>query len=125
MPKALIAAMRRLVDVLDLENAALKAMDLRRAAGLLAEKTAALADLNLACELPSGPAHPALTSTAGRLQGLMLENRRLLQRAIVAQQRVIGIVVRAAVGADRSEPSYGARGRMTRATGPMALSTRA
>jgi hypothetical protein len=125
MPKVLITAIRRLADILDLENAALNAMDLRRAAGLLSEKTAALADLNLACERPSVPAHPALTSTAARLQGLMLENRRLLERAIVAQQRVIGIVVRAAAATDRAEPSYGARGRMTRATGPMALSTRA
>jgi hypothetical protein len=125
MPGVLITAVRRLADILDLENAALKAMDLRRAAGLLGEKTSALADFNLACVLPSVPTHPALTSTAGRLQGLMLENRRLLERAIVAQQRVIGIVVRAAAATGRAEPSYGARGRMTRATGPMALSTRA
>jgi hypothetical protein len=125
MPGRLITAIRRLADILDLENAALRAMDLRRAAGLLAEKTAALDDLNLACELPSVPAHPALTSIAGRLRGLMLENRRLLERAIVAQQRVIGIVVRAAAATGRAEPSYGVRGRMTRTTGPMALSTRA
>jgi hypothetical protein len=125
MPRPLITAVRHLADILDLENHALKAMDLRRAAGLLPEKTAALADISVACELPSVSAHPALASTAGRLQGLALENRRLLERAIVAQQRVIGIVVCAAAATGRVEPSYGARGRMARAIGPMALSTRA
>jgi hypothetical protein len=125
MPRLLITAVRHLADILDLENDALKAMDLRRAAGLLPEKAAALTDLNLAGELPAGPMHPALASTAGRLNGLMLENRRLLERAIVAQQRVIGIVVRAAAATDRAEPVYGARGRRMRVTGPMALSTRA
>ena len=125
MPRLLITAVRHLADILDLENHALTAMDLRRAAGLLPEKTAALAELTLAGEFPSAPMHPDLASTAGRLKGLMLENRRLLERAIVAQQRVIGIVVRAAAATDRAEPVYGARGRRTRVTGPMALSTRA
>jgi len=125
MPRPLITAVRHLADILDLENHALKVMDLRRAAGLLPEKAAALADLNLAGEFPSVPAHPALASTAARLKSLMLENRRLLERAIVAQQRVIGIVVRAAAATDMAGPAYGARGCRTRVTGPMALSTRA
>ena len=63
---------------------------------LLPEKTAAIADLIASGEaVPSAP-DPDLVSVARRLDDLALENRRLLERAIVAQQRVIGIVVRAA-----------------------------
>lgn len=124
MPRPLIVAAQRLADVLDRENDALRAMDLRRAVTLLPEKTAAIADLTASGESAFGPANPALVLTAQRLDGLASENRRLLQRAIAAQQRVIGIVVRAAAAA-AVEPSYGGRGRQAHLTGPMALSTRA
>ena len=125
MGTRLINAARRLADVLDQENDALRAMDLRRAAGLLPEKTVALAGLTEAGAAEFGPPHPILVSTAKRLDGLALENRRLLERAIAAQQRVIGIVARAAAASRGAEPSYGARGRLARARGPVAFSTRA
>lgn len=124
MPKPLIEVAGRLADILERENEALKAMDLPRAATLLPEKTAAIADLSASAGSAFGPPGPALVSTAQRLDGLALENRRLLERAIAAQQRVIGIVVSAAAGV-AVEPSYGARARQMRPTCPMALSTRA
>jgi hypothetical protein len=120
MPKPLIEAARHLADVLERENAALKAMDLRRATQLLPEKTAAIVALSAADNAPD----PDTLSVASRLDNLALENRSLLERAIVAQRRVIGIVVRAAVAASTG-PAYGAAGRRPRTAGPMTLSTRA
>lgn len=122
MRKPLIVAAQRLADVLDRENAALRTMDLRKATALLPEKSDAVAELTAAGEAGFGPPSPVLIATARRLDNLASENRRLLERAIAAQQRVIGIVVRA-VTAAVSEPSYGAYARQARATGPIALST--
>jgi hypothetical protein len=125
MPVPVIVAARRLSEVLDRENTALKAMDIRRATALLPEKSAAIADLTASGEAP-GTADPArdLAGIARRLEGLAAENRRLLERAIVVQQRVIGIVARAAASAARA-PAYGAHGRMERVTRPLAFSARA
>lgn len=124
MPRPLIDVARRLADLLDRENEALKAMDLRRVASFLPEKTAAIADLMASGDAAFGPSNPPLASITQRLNDLALENRRLLERAIAAQQRVIGIIVGAAA-AIAVEPSYGSEGRQERLTGPMALSTRA
>jgi hypothetical protein len=124
MPKPLIAAASHLADVLTRENAALAAMDLRRAVTLLPEKTAAIADLIASGgAVPLAP-HPELISAARRLDDLATRNRGLLERAIVAQQRVIGIVVRAASSVS-VVPSYGAKGRQAGSNRPMAYSTRA
>jgi len=88
------------------------------------EKSAAIAELTASGEAAGPIPHPDLLAAARRLDGLALENRRLLERAIVAQRRVIAIVVRAALSVSVG-PAYGATGRRTRAPGPMALSTRA
>lgn len=122
MPGTLHEAVRCLVDVLERENAALAAMDLPRAVALLEEKTAALAALTAVGEGASVPAECA--PAARRVDALAQENRRLLERAIAAQQRVIGIVA-GAVASAVSEPVYGPGGRRTRPGSPMALSTRA
>jgi hypothetical protein len=129
MPRPLIVMALRLADVLERENEALRAMDLHRAASLLPEKTAALADLSAAVETAEEPANPVLASAARRsaaerLDGLAAENRRLLERAIAAQQRVIAIVVSAVAGVATGS-SYGSNGCRNRPAGPMALSTRA
>jgi len=124
MSKSLIAVAQRLADVLVRENDALRAMDLLRAVSLLREKTAAFADLTAFGQSAAGTSDPALVSTAKRLDGLAMDNRRLLERAMVAQQRVIGIVVRAAASTV-VQSSYGGRGRRARLIDPMALSTRA
>jgi hypothetical protein len=124
MPKPLIAAARHLVDVLERENAALRTMDLRRTASLLPEKSAAIAELTAFGEASGLPPDPGLGEVVRRLDALALENRRLLDRAIVAQRRVIGIIVRAAITASAGS-SYRAPGRPVRSPGPMTLSTRA
>lgn len=124
MAKSLIAAARHLADVLESENAALRIMDLPRAAALLPQKSAAVAELTASGEASGSLIDPNLGVAARRLDALALENRHLLDRAIMAQRRVIGIIVRAAVTAS-SGSSYRAPGRQARSPGPMTLSTRA
>lgn len=124
MSKPLIVTARRLADLLDRENTALRSMNLRGATTLLAEKSAVVAELS-AFVAPTGDSFdPDLRAMARRLDALAQENRRLLQRAIVAQKRVISIIVRAAIAASAGT-SYGIPGRPPRPTGPMTLSTRA
>jgi len=125
MPKSLLMVAQRLADVLDRENDALRAMDLRRTVSLLPEKTAAIAALTAADDARSGSPNPDLVSVMLRLDRLAVENRHLLERAIGAQKRVIGIIVRAAASVTVA-PSYGMQGlRRDHLTRPMALSTRA
>jgi hypothetical protein len=124
MAKRLITITQYLAEVLDQENDALRAMDLRRTVALLPEKIAAIAELTAADAAPSGREHPDLVAMLGRLDRLAVENRQLLERAIGAQKRVIGIIVRAAASATAA-PSYGGQGRRDHLTRPMALSTRA
>jgi hypothetical protein len=124
MARSLVQVVGHLADVLDRENAALREMDLVRAATLLPEKTAAFAELAAFSERTAPSLSPALVAAARGLDALAVENRQLLRRAIAAQQRVIGIIVRAAAGAV-ADPSYGTNGRRPRLTAAMALSTRA
>jgi hypothetical protein len=125
MPARLIEAARRLAAVLELENEALRAMDLRRAASLVAEKAAAIDGLTEAGEALAGPIHADVVFDARRVDSLARENRRLLERGIMAQQRVIGIIVRAAAGVGKIQPAYAATGHVARVAVPMAFSTRA
>jgi flagellar biosynthesis/type III secretory pathway chaperone len=125
MSASLDKAAQSLVGVLERENEALRAMDLARAAMLLPEKSAAIAILEEAGRLPGGSELPSFISTARRLNDLARENRHLLGRAIVAQQRLIGIVAQAASAARTERSAYGAGGCTTIATRPVAMSTRA
>jgi hypothetical protein len=125
MSPALIDAAIQLADALARENEALAALDLPRAAGMLAEKQRA-ADVFFAAQtlLPDGTPDPAVRDVAARLGTLAEENRRLLERAIAVQGRVIGTLARAV----RPEPlGYGARGgrTVTSRPGAIALSARA
>ncbi len=100
-------AAERLAGVLTLENAALGALDLRRAAGMLAEKQQAAAAFVAA---QSGAGAPP-TELARRLRDLVGENSRNLEHAIVVQRRVVGIIARA-IRAAAPAPRYGATGAM-------------
>jgi hypothetical protein len=112
----LVAAARRLDATLRAENAALAALDLARAASLLPDKARA-ADAFIAAQkltdfgaiAPTGRAEVAALSA--RLTELAAENRRLLDRALRVQSRVIRMIAEAvpATGAAR----YGARGTVT------------
>lgn len=106
-------AAERLAGVLVRENAALAALDLRGAAGMLAEKQQA-AEAFVAAQPNAGVPSADLTR---RLRDLAQENRQKLEHAITVQRRVIGIIARAFHGTAPA-PRYGA----TRygATGAMA-----
>ncbi len=102
-----MAAGNRLAETLRDENAALAALDLPRAGAMLARKQRALADLAAAQTVPAS--RDAAERMARRLQGLAIENKRLLERAIAAQGRVIGVIAGAAAA---TPTGYGAgRGR--------------
>ncbi len=118
MSDDLITAGSRLAATLEVENAALAALDLPRAAGMLAEKERAVAEV-AAAEVAAVP-HAAAERVARRLRALALENKRLLERAIAAQGRVIGVVAQAASAA--APVGYG-QPRKHRAA-PFALSAR-
>lgn len=112
---SLIASAMRLADVLQTENAALAMLNMTAAARLLPEKLAA-ADAFAAAragaqDRPAGADEREFASLANRLQSLSVENRRLLERAMLVQSRVIATVARAArAAAERAAmPAYGAR----------------
>lgn len=110
-----------LAAVLARENAALADLDLRRAAGMLAEKQQAAAAFIAA--QPGAGAPPA--ELAGRLRDLAQENRLKLEHAITVQRRIIGIIARA-VGGASPVPRYGATGAVAAGRpSPVSLSARA
>jgi len=113
---ALIAAAVRLAEVLARENAALAALDLAGAAAMLAEKQHAGTAFALAWERarPLAPIADArdVVALARRLEAASVENRRLLERGIVVQNRVLAAVARAVPRAlaARGPARYGAGG---------------
>lgn len=115
MNSGLIAAAVRLADVLQTENAALAALNMPAAARLLPEKLAATDAFATAqagaAARQRGAGRPGaeLDSLARRLRELAAENRRLLERAMLVQGRVIATVAKAArATAERAAPTYGA-----------------
>jgi hypothetical protein len=122
----MVATAGRLAGVLRRENIALAALDFAQVAGLLAEKRGATEAFTLAQAASGMPDHrPEMIEAATRLRDLAAENRRLLERAIAVQSRVIGIIARAMPPAPT--PRYAASGALTRAPRPIAfaLSARA
>ena len=96
MTHAPVAAAIQLADILVRENAALDAMDLSGAVALLPAKRIALELLRAADPTTvHGDQRPAMEVALSRLRSLAGENRRLLERALSAQSRVIAIIARA------------------------------
>jgi len=106
MSEDAMAAGDRMAEALQAENAALAALDLPRAGAMLARKQRALADLAAAQTLAAATPRDAADRMARRLQGLAIENKRLLERAIAAQGRVIGVIAQAAA-AQAATGGYG------------------
>jgi hypothetical protein len=103
-----LAAAEAMARVLERENAALSALDLRTAAGLLSEKERALAEL-AAAALPGGPPASGVADVARRLAALADSNRTLLERGLAAQERVVALIVDAARAVRRARPGEGGR----------------
>lgn len=105
-----IEAALRLADVLQAENAALAALDLALAASMLEEKSACASALAVAQGGVPAVRTAEARAAVARLRDLAEENRRLLERGIAVQRRVIAAIARAARARASSAPRYGARG---------------
>jgi hypothetical protein len=117
MMDALLTAGQRLADALNAENEALTALDMPRAAGLATAKmqaadgfAAAFATARKLGSRAEGSQRQAAAELTDRLQKLGEENRRLLERAIAIQSRVIETIAGAALPRSGG-PGYGAAGR--------------
>ena len=112
MPE-IVEATVQLADALAAENAALAALDLVAAVRLLPQKEAATTAFAAAQRRARGTRDTldikALRVAATRLQTLTEENRRLLERAIHVQNRVMGILAQAA-RASNPTPRYARSG---------------
>jgi len=119
---SLIDAVQTLSRLLIEENTALAAMDFARAGAVLAPKHAA-ADA-LAAAWRAAPPHEIPQAELVALGHLAEENRRLLNRALRVQRRVLELVARAARAADPTA-RYGSSGELrSRTAAPRALVTR-
>lgn len=122
MSTALHEAVEHLARLLEEENAALEAMDFARAGSLLATKHAA-ADA-LAAAWRAAPPDQEQVPALSELGALAETNRRLLNRALRVQRRVLDLVARAARGS-MPDGRYSAAGRpAARQTAPRTLATR-
>ncbi len=118
MMDTLLAAGGRLADALLAENEALARLDLPGAAGLSGAKmraadafAAAFAAASKVGARPEGAAQrEGARDMAARLETLGAENKRLLQRAVSVQSRVIETIAGAALPR-AANPVYGAAGR--------------
>lgn len=99
MTDDLLAAAARLADVIAVENAALAAFNLPAAIAAGAAKQHAAEAFAAALRMQTAPMEPVRhqrAETIGRrLTELARENRRLLERAIAAQVRVMETIARA------------------------------
>nr|WP_321984405.1 hypothetical protein [uncultured Lichenicoccus sp.] len=125
---ALLDASNHLLDVLDKENAALRRLDLPAATAMVAVKQDALTRFE-AARPPTPPApgsSHALKGVAARLQAAIEENRKLLERAMTVQGRIMSLLAKAA-REQVPEQRYGSQGsyRSDRSDQPFALNSRA
>jgi len=134
MMQSLLRAGVQLAEALKAENTALAALDLPRAAELAPLKVQA-SDAFAAAYQAAGKLgvkaeakeRATVESLAGGLAALTAENRRLLERAIALQARVIETIAGAAVPAASGPARYGQAGMRTapRLTPAVAYSARA
>ncbi len=121
-----------LAALLEHENRLLEALDLAAAAALLpAKQGAASAFLRAQARTQSSggiaPAgRAAMTGLAARLRTLAADNRRLLERGLAAQGRVIAVIARAVRAHPAAAPRYGASGALAgpRTPAPLAILAR-
>jgi hypothetical protein len=106
-----------LIALLERENLLLAALDLAAAAALVpAKQDAAGAFVRAQARTrAAGGIAPALREAAialgARLRALATDNRRLLERALAAQGRVVAVIARAVRTRPAEAPRYAASGR--------------
>ncbi|MGH7155806.1 MAG: hypothetical protein ACREF3_17905 [Acetobacteraceae bacterium] len=129
----LLEAAGNLAAALEQENAALEKLDLAAAAGCLGRKQHAVAAFaTVQAALANTPidnsASARVIDVGNRLNRLVGENRRLLERGLAVQARVIGVIARAmprAIAAGAAGYRAGGAPAGARLTLPMTLSARA
>ena len=120
---ALLHATTTLAAIMTEENTALATLDLRHAAQLVPAKRAATdiftaAHAHLAANRfsttghPDGPARAMLAIAAAQLRDLAAENRRLLDRALATQSRLLDIIAQAVPRASTQAPRYNPAGAL-------------
>lgn len=127
MTLGLTDAVGTLAEVLARENEALRRLDFAAATALVPAKEAALRNVTKnPAPMRAAGRDPALAALGSRVNQLVADNRKLLERAIAVQTRVVGIVARAASPSPRAA-QYAASGfkSQTRRTSAVALSARA
>jgi hypothetical protein len=127
MTPGLIDAIETVIRIMEHENTALLAMDLRAAAALTNEKREAVA--LLAALRPTASRDPRLRPALERMEQLSRINQSLLTRGLAAQGRVINLLAAAAQTARATRPGQAARytglGRHAQTAAPaIAISTR-
>ena len=115
-----------LATLLEQENRLLEALDLAAAAALLAAKQSATATFlraqgHTAAAGGTAAARGAMMALGTRLRALAAENRRLLERGLAAQGRVIAVIARAARVHATKVPRYGASGTLAGPRTPVAI----
>ncbi|HEY4251050.1 MAG TPA: hypothetical protein VGM87_07610 [Roseomonas sp.] len=118
MMDVLLRAGQRLAEALLAENAALAKLDLAQAGQLAGDKiraTDAFAAAAQSCQKlgtrAEGPERSVAQALTAQIADLGAENRRLLQRAIALQSRVIETIAQAALPAANPLPGYAALAR--------------
>ena len=107
-----------LAGLLSKENAALTALDLQGAVAMLETKAILIARFEAL--KPDQSQHQAAVELLARLALLAAENRRLLDRAIKAQKRVIGVIA-GVVRQTPLAPRYGNQGALRSTRAPLTL----
>jgi hypothetical protein len=114
MTQQLLDAANDLAQLLESENAALTRLDFPVAVALAQSKETALLRLTENFSAVPAQEQDSLPPVLGkRMQRLLAENRRLLERAITIQTRVVGIVIGAAAPPPVAE-QYAAAGSKRR-----------
>lgn len=118
MMEVLLRAGHRLAEALTAENEALAKLDMAQAGQLAGAKiraTDAFAAAAQSCQKlgtrAEGPERSVARALAAHIQSLGEENRRLLQRAIALQSRVIETIAQAALPSANQLPGYAALAR--------------
>ena len=133
MMRTMLQAGLRLEEALRAENEALARLDMTRAAALATLKVQASDAFAAAATAagrggarPEGEERAQAQGLAGSLRELSAENRRLLERAIALQSRVIETIAGAAIPASRPTTYGGTGGRaMPRQAPALAVVARA
>jgi hypothetical protein len=114
-----------LATLLEQENRLLETLDLAAAAALLPAKQSATATFLRAqghtATAGGAAARGAMMALGTRLRALAAENRRLLERGLAAQGRVIAVIARAARVHATKVPRYGASGTLAGPRTPVAI----